>query len=178
MAEKPSVEATAKTPMRSRRGVATSFPEDSEISAYAELFGEALFEIDHSGRITYVNETAGQLFEVPPENLIGKKFLTLIAKESQKVSVSEFHKTLNGGSSEYRLTLANGVFAQIKSRPLRDKNGHIIGAFGKATDISKQKQTEDALQKVVYQYRTLIEGPLFAMIIHDVAPYFVTQKAA
>ena len=45
-------------------------------------------------------------------------------------------------------------------------------------ESKRAKKLEEALREIEYRYKTLIEGPLFAMIIHDVSPYFVTPKAA
>ena len=43
---------------------------------------------------------------------------------------------------------------------------------------NRAKQADKHLKDIQSLYQTLINGPLFAMIIHDVAPYFVTEKAA
>ena len=64
-------------------------------------------------------------------------------------------------------------------KPTYEELEQRIKELEKEVEASKRaKKLEEGLREIEHLYRTLIEGPLFAMIIHDVAPYFVTRKAA
>ena len=45
-------------------------------------------------------------------------------------------------------------------------------------EATKHKKTEEALRESAERYKTLVDGGLFGVIIHDDGPFFITGKAA
>jgi len=178
MVKKPTYEDLEQMVKELERGIAKSQVNGKRFRDFVDHLGDAVYETDLNGNMTYLNEMAGKLVGRPIEELIGKQFLSLFIKESQEIAIAEYQKTLNGKSPTYELTLTSGVTAEFQNQPRRDKDGNITGVFGKAIDVTAQKLKEEALREIEYCYKTLIGGPLFAMIIHDMEVYFATKKAA
>ncbi|MDH3575839.1 MAG: PAS domain S-box protein [Desulfobacteraceae bacterium] len=131
---------------------------DKKFKDFLNNLGDAAYEADAFGNITYTNKAAEALTGLPLNKIIGNPFLPLFTEKSKKIAVDVHQRTLNGESPEFELTFNNGKIARFKNEPLVDKDGKIIGAFGVARDITCHKQTEEALKKSEERYRALAEN--------------------
>jgi len=131
---------------------------DKKFKDFLNNLGDAAYEADAFGNITYTNKAAEALTGLPLNKIIGTPFLPLFTEKSKKIAVDVHQRTLNGESPEFELTFNNGKIARFKNEPLADKDGKIIGAFGVARDITCHKQTEEALKKSEERYRALAEN--------------------
>ena len=109
--------------------------------------GDIAYEIDSSGNTTYANKMAETITGVPLKDIIGKPFFPLFTEESQAIAMDVYQRTLKGESPEFDLTFTNGRICRYKNKPLRDKDGKIIGVFGITRDISERVKAEEALKK-------------------------------
>jgi PAS domain S-box-containing protein len=109
--------------------------------------GDAAYETDSSGNVTYANKAAEIITGMPLNAIIGKPFLPLFTKESQEIAIDVYQRTLNGESPEYELTFTKGRICSFKNTPLRDENANTIGVFGIARDITERARLQEALQK-------------------------------
>lgn len=114
---------------------------------FLDNLGDAAYETDANGNVTYTNKAAETLTGLPLKKIIGKPFLPLFTKKSQKIAMDVYQRTLNGDQPEYELTFTNGKIARFKNEPLIDKEGKIIGVFGVARDITKHIKAKEALRK-------------------------------
>jgi len=121
---------------------------------FLDKLGDAAYETDLFGNITYANEMSEKITGLTSKDLLGKSFLPLFNDESQKVALDIYKRTLNGESSEFELTFTNGSICQFKNEPLRDKDGKIIGVFGTARDITEKKRAEEALGESEKRYNS------------------------
>jgi len=121
--------------------------EESEhpFRAFLDNLGDAAYETDSLGNVTYANKMGEIITGLPLKDIIGKSFLPLFAGEHQKTAIDVFQRTLDGESPEYELTFINGTICHFKNEPLRNEQGKIVGVFGIARDITNRKRTEEAL---------------------------------
>jgi PAS domain S-box-containing protein len=131
---------------------------EKKFKDFLDNLGDAAYEVDTIGNITYANKVAETLTGLPLKKLIGKPFPPLFDKKSQRIAMDIYQRTLNGESLEFELTFTNRKIACFKNEPLVDKDGKIIGAFGVARDITNNKQTEKALKESEKRYRALAEN--------------------
>jgi len=114
---------------------------------FLENLSDVVYETDNSGNITYVNKIIESIIDMPLKDIIGKPFLPFFDKKSQEIAVDVYLKTLIGESPEYELTFNNGKIAHFKNKPLKNKDGKIIGVFGIARDVTALKMAKAALSK-------------------------------
>ncbi|MCF8067432.1 MAG: PAS domain S-box protein [Desulfobacterales bacterium] len=109
---------------------------------------DVAYEIDSSGKITYINKAAENLFNLPIEQIRGMSFFPLVASECRQFAIDSHQQTLKGiNREEYEVTVGRGKIAQFINEPLRNKDGKVIGAFGIARDISDRKKIEEELKE-------------------------------
>jgi PAS domain S-box-containing protein len=130
---------------------------------FLDNLGDVAYEADASGNVTYANKMAEKITGIPLKGIIGKPFLPLFTKESQRIVVDVYERTLNGESAEYELTFTNGKVCHFKNEPLRDENGEITGVFGIARDITERKRVERALQESQKQFKNLFNNALLGL---------------
>jgi len=109
---------------------------------FLENLSDVVFESDDSGNITYANKIAESITGLPLKDIIGKPFLPFFDKKSQEIAADVYLRTLNGESPECELALNNGKIIHFKNKPLRNKDGKIIGIFGIARDVTDSKIAE------------------------------------
>jgi PAS domain S-box-containing protein len=120
---------------------------EKKFKDFLDNLGDAAYETDAFGNITYTNKAAEGLTGLPLKKLIGKPFRPLFEEKSRRIAMDVYKRTLNGESLDFELTFINGKTARFKNEPLVDKDGKIIGAFGVARDITDQKRAENELKK-------------------------------
>jgi PAS domain S-box-containing protein len=114
-----------------------------------------VYETDDTGKLTYANKAAEIAAGIPRQDVIGEPFLPLFTRESQKVAIDVYQRTLKGESPEYELTFNNGRICHFKNQPRKGKNGKIIGVFGTARDITDRKVAEQRLSIYHERLRTM-----------------------
>ena len=120
---------------------------EKKFKDFLDNLGDAAYETDAFGNITYTNKAAEGLTGLPLKKLIGKPFRPLFEEKSRRIAMDVYKRTLKGESLDFELTFINGKTARFKNEPLVDKDGKIIGAFGVARDITDQKRAENELKK-------------------------------
>ena len=131
--------------------------------------GDIAYEIDSSGNTTYANKMAEIITGVPLKDIIGKPFFPLFTEESQAIAIDVYQRTLKGESPEFDLTFTNGRICRYKNKPLRDKDGKIVGVFGIARDITDRKRREKALRESEERFRMIFTNSTDGIIVADPA---------
>jgi len=120
--------------------------ELSELHRVVDSIDAYIFTKDKQGRYTYANQKVCDLFNFPLDEIIGcddSKFFDLSVINELKVNdikVIQEGKLLQ--SEEHNVLAATGEshYYQVVKKPLRAKDNSIIGLFGLAVDITKQKK--------------------------------------
>lgn len=108
-----------------------------------------ILQIDAQGVITACNEKLAEILGTQVENIIGLSFLTSLDDDNaRKAAVS----VLSGERTNYE-----GVYRSINSKkrvslrgvfsPIYANDGSVISAIGIIEDITRRKETEEALRK-------------------------------
>lgn len=138
---------------------------------------DATFVINKEGVVIAWNKAIEDLTGVPAENMIGKgnyeysipfyqerrpilidlilsrdvdvsSHYHIIDRQDDKIIVDLFIPTFNNGKGIYLWAIAS---------PLYDLQGTIVGAIESIRDITKRRQTEDAMNESEIKFRSLVE---------------------
>jgi two-component system, cell cycle sensor histidine kinase and response regulator CckA len=125
---------------------------------FLEKLGDAAYEADAEGIVTYANPAASALTGVPREELLGRSFLRLFPKQSRVTAREAHRRTLQGERVENELTLANGRVLHFKNEPFTDRDGKVVGVFGIARDVTGRKLQEKELKESRELVRLIADG--------------------
>ncbi|HRV91410.1 MAG TPA: ATP-binding protein [Anaerolineae bacterium] len=160
---------------------------------YIDLFNLApigYIILNNKDRIQEINLTAAQMLGDDRFQLVGKQLTDYVAPDDQDIYYFQRRVRFAIGapqSYQLRFSRADGVqfFAQIDSRPEKDKQGKVFGCRLAVTDITERKQAEAALEQtntqlkhtvselrqtqkqLIQQERLAAVGQLAAGIAHD-----------
>ena len=88
--------------------------------------------------------------------------------EDIELSVAMHRRVLEGASEQYRATW-KGITLDARIRPLRDRDGRIVGILGVGIDVTEQTRMEEQLRGSEERFRAVVEGStdLIAVIDDD-----------
>ncbi|MHB8897079.1 MAG: PAS domain-containing protein, partial [Candidatus Geothermincolia bacterium] len=121
---------------------------------FADNLPEIVFEADSLGRLVYVNSNALEVGGYTEEELYSGSVsvMEMISEEYREQAVQRIQKILSEGyqgSSEYMARRKDGsTFPAIVSVLPVVKDGITVGLRGVLTDITAQKEVEEALKRV------------------------------
>lgn len=146
-----------------------------------DLLPEAVYEADASGRFTFVNQAAAQLFGYSAaEVAAGLQVLATIAPEDRVLALQRIGGVLGGEASpgtEFRARHKDGTIfpVLIRSLPILHE-GRVVGLRGVVIDLTAQKRAEAELQRQAAELRALAarltesvetERKRLARLLHD-----------
>jgi PAS domain S-box-containing protein len=127
-----------------------------------------MYTKDTRGYLTMVNHQFATLFNLEPDQIVGKTDADLLSDESLgRIRANDRHVIQTGEtlSTEETLLREDGLHTFISTKfPLYDENGCIYGLGGITLDITERKQTEEALQSNLQFLATLLDtipSPVF-----------------
>lgn len=141
----------------------------------AELLPEIVYEMDASGRLTFVNKRAYEIFGYGPEDFErGVEAITLLVPEDRDRATRSIGLLLGGeevGPSEYTALRKDGTRfpVALRSAPIL-RDGRIEGLRGIVLDLTAQKQASEA-------YRSLVENSIQGLIIFQDNRAILANKA-
>ncbi|HYA91466.1 MAG TPA: PAS domain S-box protein [Thermodesulfobacteriota bacterium] len=135
-----------------------------------ESIDEGIYEVDLAGNFTFLNDSMGQIFGYPKEELMGMNNRQYTDQENGKKLFEAFNQVYRtgeaGGDCDYEIIRKDGtkgyVAASITLK--KDSSGKPIGFRGMIRDISEHKLAEQALHESEVKFRTLFDEskePLF-----------------
>lgn len=138
-----------------------------------EHSNDMIWTLDLEGNFTYVNKRAEQISGHKLDDGFGKHFTTLIPPEDLPRIQKVFLETMSGKSQHYEVNVYKkdgSVFVlSVNTAPLF-KSGKIVGTVSFGRDITKQKQTQEALGKSEEKYKTFVNNVNVGIYRNTVGP--------
>jgi PAS domain S-box-containing protein len=137
----------------------------------ADNASEWIWEVDSSGKYTYVSPVVESVLGYKPEELLQKHFYDLFypddKEELKRAAFEVFAREENFVKFTNRNVHKNGkeVWLSTSGLPIIDERGELLGYRGADTDITRRKQAEQALRDTERQYRTLDLEPLLELTL-------------
>ncbi len=129
-----------------------------------------IYTLENDGTVTYVSPSWKHLLGHDPDEIIGTNFAPLIYPEDLPNCIDFLRKTADTGTiqpdQEYRIFHKDGSLRWHRSvvTPFFDDQNQFLYFIGNATDITKRKSVEQALNDSEEKYRTLVQfsgDPIF-----------------
>lgn len=134
---------------------------EKKYRALVEASQDMIWSVDASGRYTFVNQAVKQIYGYDPEEMLGHRFADFEPPEQIIKDLELFQRLLDGEPVfQYESTqLAKDgrpIDLLFNAIALFDDQGNVIGTIGTASDITKRKQTEEALRESELMLRQII----------------------
>jgi diguanylate cyclase (GGDEF)-like protein/PAS domain S-box-containing protein len=126
---------------------------EERFRSFVETTNDRIWETDREGVAVYNNPAVERILGYAPEELYGKHFLSFMYEEDRAQIESVFSELIaeKRGWSNFvcRWRHKDGSLRYLESNivPILDEAGELIGYRGTDHDITKQKQTENALRR-------------------------------
>lgn len=130
------------------------FESEQRFRQVADMAGDWLWEQDQDGRYTYSSNAVEDVLGMTPEEVVGKTYLDLFAKEpasgaavatNARVPIASrrpFHRVVN----HYHHKNGADVYTESTGAPVFDETGRLVKWRGVDHDITSRKKFEDALR--------------------------------
>jgi PAS domain S-box-containing protein len=139
------------------------------LAAIVDSSEDAIISKDLNGIVTSWNTAAERLFGYSAKEMIGKSILTIIPPELHSEEPEILRTLIAGKRIEHHETVrlrkdGQRVAVSLSISPLRDQDGHIIGASKTARDISERQRVQEAL---IESEKLAATGRMAAEIAHE-----------
>jgi PAS domain S-box-containing protein len=130
-----------------------------------------VFSFDLEGRFTYVNDVITERTGYTREWFAGKSLFDFVRREERDEVRRHFEMSRRGAPMppyEFAYYGASGNLAwvQVNTTPIREE-GRVVGILGVLLDITKRKNSEQALKESEEKYRMLFEDSRDAIFVTD-----------
>ena len=124
---------------------------EEQYRTLVETMSDGLSTIDTKGVITYANKRLCDMVGYSRDELVGHPIFNLMDKATKNQFKKEMVKRREGMSSPYEMNLlkkdGSRLVVLVSPQVLKDAKGNIMGSFGVITDVTKEREAEEALQR-------------------------------
>jgi PAS domain S-box-containing protein len=121
--------------------------------------GDAYFEVDFRGTLTFVNDQMSQHLQYSKEELLGMNYKTFTAEEEIKNVYEAYNRVYRTGepslSFGHKIIRKDGTrgFSNVSISPVKNAKGEIIGFRGISRDITAQKRLEEEREALLQEIK-------------------------
>ena len=145
-----------------------------------ENLNDIVYTVDNNGIVTYVSPVVERQYGYSSSDLFGKPFTEVVFKDDIPNLQKRFAEMGTGiiVPFEWRLKHKDGSLSWVRSstRPLRDDHG-TSGFLGIVSDITREKQAEQALRESEARARAMIQAIPDLVFRMDRQGVFLDYKA-
>jgi PAS domain S-box-containing protein len=126
---------------------------EDRLAVTYEHVGVGIVEIDQAGRMLRVNQKVCELMGYEAADLLGRSIFDETSPQDVAQDLAQFRRQvageIDGYTIEKRLARKDGsyVWAEVTSSSVRDASGNFVYAVRVQRDISKRRETEQALAR-------------------------------
>ena len=142
-----------------------SEPSARDLAQVLDHCGEAVIIKDLNAVVTYWNREADSLYGFSAEQAIGQPLRKLHAAELSEADYASLLERVRAGrptssTAERRKKNGDIIRVALKTRPLLDERGALVGEITIARDVTAYRQTEEALRRAERELRLRGQDPL------------------
>lgn len=129
-----------------------------------DAMGDGVTVVDLNGRIVYANKAHEKLHGYPLNELVGSDISIFYPPESKEDSAKEVIEGVRaggwGGIIINSRKDGSRFWVSLKTAPLRDSGGEVVGFIGIARDVSEAESTREKLQGEVVDLEKHLESEM------------------
>ncbi len=128
-----------------------------------ENSGDIIWTIDLDFKWRFITSNVERIVHIKASDIIGKSVWDFVAPDYHDMLMDKFKRRLNGEDIPAYEVMVNDGYGrripfEVKTTPIVDKDGKVIGIQGISRDITERKRTEEAARKSEEKFRDLIEN--------------------
>jgi PAS domain S-box-containing protein len=138
-----------------------------------ENIEDGYYEVDLAGNFTFFNDSLCRMLGYSRDEMIGMGNQQYTDQENRKKLFQAFNEVYRTGvpakEFDWEVIRKDGtkLFGEVSVSLIKDSKGKPIGFRGIARDITKRKQTEEALRNEKQRFQTLSDQAPFGMVMID-----------
>lgn len=127
---------------------------------FVERISDGLFSLDRDGNFISLNKGLVDIAETPEPELLKMNFLPFCGPDHLEKILKNFHAAIEGNNQRFEANFISGKgrnkVLEISLVPLKS-DGIITGLYGIAKDITRLKESEDALLQSERKFKALVQ---------------------
>ncbi|HEY3422104.1 MAG TPA: PAS domain S-box protein, partial [Methanocellaceae archaeon] len=138
-------------------------PDEEKYRFLVENSADIIWTIDLDYKWRFITNNVERIIHIKAGDIIGKTVWDFVAPEYYSILKDNLKKRLRGEViPAYEVEVFDGsgkrVTFDVKTTPIVDKKGTIIGIQGISRDVTDRKRNEEAVRKSEKKFRDLIEN--------------------
>jgi diguanylate cyclase (GGDEF)-like protein/PAS domain S-box-containing protein len=142
---------------------------------------DAIYTFDLEGNFQSANNAGELLVGYTEKEILGESLVSMVDPDDIKKCLEYFNNAKNGEAQEYEIKVINAegqrIDCLLKYVPIIIDE-HVVGVFGIAKDITKEKRMNEAIRISEERYKRLMDNSPNAIFIHTEGFIDYTNQAA